>query len=75
MKSSSALFAIYAATISAALAHPKDAQVILQNPDLPLEDAEQFLIELSPGERRYITEDEKWKLRRVWPHNLWKSET
>ena len=26
---------------------------------------EQFLIELSPGETRWITEDEKWELRRV----------
>ncbi len=26
---------------------------------------EKFLIELSPGETRYVTEDEKWELRRV----------
>jgi bacterial leucyl aminopeptidase len=26
---------------------------------------EKFLVELSPGETRYITEDEKWELRRV----------
>ena len=28
-------------------------------------DQEQFLIELNPGELRWITEDEKWVLRRV----------
>jgi leucyl aminopeptidase len=61
----STLFAIYAATLATALAHPKDAQAILQDPQLPLEDAEQYLIELSPGERRYVTEDDKWKLLRV----------
>jgi leucyl aminopeptidase len=27
--------------------------------------AEKFLIELSPGETRWVTEDEKWELRRV----------
>lgn len=27
--------------------------------------AEQFLIELSPGKTRWVTEDEKWELRRV----------
>jgi len=26
---------------------------------------EKFLVELSPGETRWITEDEKWELRRV----------
>lgn len=26
---------------------------------------EQFLIELAPGETRWVTEDEKWELRRV----------
>jgi leucyl aminopeptidase len=30
--------------------------------------AEQYLIELSPGETRYVTEDEKWELRRVSYH-------
>jgi len=27
--------------------------------------SETFLIELSPGETRWVTEDEKWELRRV----------
>lgn len=29
-------------------------------------DPEKYLIELSPGETRWVTEDEKWALRRVW---------
>jgi bacterial leucyl aminopeptidase len=28
---------------------------------------EKFLIELQPGETRWVTEDEKWALRRVRP--------
>ena len=31
----------------------------------PIVQAEQFLIELAPGDRRLVTEDEKWELRRV----------
>jgi hypothetical protein len=45
----------------------------LPHPQIPFEAAEQlpsktnekFLVELSPGETRWITEDEKWALRRV----------
>ena len=33
----------------------------------PLINKEKFLIELGPGETRWITEDEKWELKRVWP--------
>ena len=29
-------------------------------------DVEKFLIKLSPDETRWVTEDEKWALRRVW---------
>lgn len=31
----------------------------------PALSTEKFLVELSPGETRYVTEDEKWELRRV----------
>ena len=36
-------------------------------PQHPILDAtpEKFLIELSPGETKWVTEDEKWDLRRV----------
>lgn len=33
--------------------------------EVPAPSTEKFLVELSPGETRYITEDEKWELRRV----------
>jgi bacterial leucyl aminopeptidase len=29
------------------------------------DDLETYLIELAPGETRWVTEDEKWELRRV----------
>jgi leucyl aminopeptidase len=35
------------------------------NEQQSLADQEQFLIELSPGETRWITEEEKWELKRV----------
>lgn len=31
-----------------------------------LGEPEQFLIELSPGETRWISEDEKWELKKVF---------
>ena len=31
----------------------------------PAETGEKYHIELSPGETRWVTEDEKWELRRV----------
>jgi leucyl aminopeptidase len=37
----------------------------------PAETGEKYHIELSPGETRWVTEDEKWELRRVrlsWFH-------
>ncbi len=43
---------------------PQLQQVALQNPVAVLQ--EKFLIELQPGETRWITEEEKWALRRVW---------
>lgn len=60
---SSILLSLYAAALATAIATPRDHQVVLQD----AADQEQYLIELSPGETRYITEDEKWVLRRVHP--------
>lgn len=31
----------------------------------PASEVEKYLIELAPGETRWVTEDEKWALRRV----------
>lgn len=36
----------------------------------PAETGEKYHIELSPGETRWVTEDEKWELRRVRPSLL-----
>lgn len=33
--------------------------------EVPASSTEKFLVELSPGETRWITEDQKWELRRV----------
>ena len=41
--------------------HP-DGQIIL---DYPNSGYDGYLIELSPDETRWVTEDEKWALRRV----------
>jgi bacterial leucyl aminopeptidase len=41
--------------------HEKD-QVVL---DSDAADSEQYLIELAPGKTQWVTEEEKWELRRV----------
>lgn len=62
---SSLLLSLYTASLAAAIAHPKTPQVVLQNPQVTIEEPDEYLIELSPGETRWVTEDEKWALRRV----------
>ena len=41
--------------------HTQDVQTVLQHPELE----EKYLIELSPGEVEWITEDQKWEYKRV----------
>ena len=62
---SSVLLSLSAVALAAAIATPKDPQVVLQNPQVTIDEPDQYLIELSPGETRWVTEDEKWALRRV----------
>jgi leucyl aminopeptidase len=62
---SSILLSLSAVALVAAVATPKDLQVVLQNPQVTIDELDQYLIELSPGETRWVTEDEKWALRRV----------
>jgi leucyl aminopeptidase len=64
---SSAILSLCAATLAAAVAHPDAEQLILQDPMLKptIVEPDEYLIELSPGETRLVTEDEKWALRRV----------
>ncbi|KAJ4363132.1 Leucine aminopeptidase 1 [Neocucurbitaria cava] len=61
---SSLLLSLFAATFAAAAAHPKDAQVVIQDPQPTIVEPDEYLIELSEGETRWVTEDEKWALRR-----------
>lgn len=61
---SSLLLSLYTAALATAIAHPKDAQAVLQEPQLTIIEPDEYLIELSPGETRWVTEDEKWALRR-----------
>ncbi|KAL0261772.1 Leucine aminopeptidase 1 [Diplodia seriata] len=67
MKSAAIISSLAAA--ASALSILRDGQAPLKQPsidlaDEPVEPAESFLIELSPGETRWISEDEKWELRR-----------
>ena len=55
------LLAIVAlSTTAATFPSIKPDQSVLSNNDQDL-----YLVELGPGQRRWITEDEKWALRRV----------
>ena len=62
---SSVLLSLSAVALAAAVATPKDPQAVLQTPQVTIDEPDQYLIELSPGETRWVTEDEKWALRRV----------
>jgi leucyl aminopeptidase len=57
------VLALSASVISARFVelHEKDQVVINANEA----DAERYLIELAPGETQWVTEEEKWELRRV----------
>ena len=55
-----AIFAAALATTSAALTLLRPDQAVLGDSQ-----PEKYLIELSPGDTRWVTEDEKWALRRV----------
>jgi bacterial leucyl aminopeptidase len=56
-----ALTLSFIATTTFALPHPE--QIALQ--DQESASPEEFLIELAPGHTRWVTEEDKWALRRV----------
>jgi len=57
------LLALSASAITARFVeHHENDQVVL---NAEAADAEQFLIELAPGKTQWVTEEEKWELRRV----------
>lgn len=62
---SSLLLSLCAATLTGVIAHPQDPQIVIQESQQTLVEPDEYLIELAPSETRWITEDEKWALRRV----------
>lgn len=66
MKSSVILTALAGASLSQALSIPSGIQDVLARfqAQTPLFEAERYAIELAPGDVRWVTEDEKWALRR-----------
>jgi leucyl aminopeptidase len=59
----SILLSVSIASFVAAITHPKDPQIPIQDLQPPATEPELYLIELAPGETRYVTEDDKWALR------------
>ncbi|KAI1248546.1 Leucine aminopeptidase 1 [Eutypa lata] len=53
------------AAASARFVEPNEINRLVAFPDEVAEEVEKFLVELAPGETRWITEDEKWELRRA----------
>ena len=53
-----------AVAVSAAVFPPQQALGQVSREDVLIEN-EQFLLELAPGEMKWVTEDEKWELKRV----------
>ena len=65
MKSITLLLPLYTAAFAAAAFHHENAQAVMQEPQLTIVEPDEYLIELSPGETRWVTENEKWELRKV----------
>ncbi|GAB7352051.1 hypothetical protein MBLNU459_g2560t1 [Dothideomycetes sp. NU459] len=65
MKSSLLLAACASGLAAQALSIPTLAQQALQRVQSPFSDPERSLIELAPGETKWVTDAEKWELRRV----------
>lgn len=65
MKSLS-LLALAAFVPTAALARVVDHQQVAFDNTIVEKPAEKFLIQLGPDEKRWVTEEEKWALKRVW---------
>ncbi|CAA9961781.1 hypothetical protein PTMSG1_05158 [Pyrenophora teres f. maculata] len=64
MKSAALLLPLYAAAFAAAAFHHEHAQAVIQEQQLTIVEPDEYLIELSPGETRWVTENEKWELRK-----------
>ncbi|KAK0620554.1 hypothetical protein B0T14DRAFT_429164 [Immersiella caudata] len=65
--SNTSLLALLLPTASARFVEPSESNRVILHPDgVPAQsqDTEKYHIELSPDDRRWVTEDEKWALRR-----------
>jgi leucyl aminopeptidase len=58
------LLALSAATINARFVEQHETNQVVLN----LVEEEKYLIELKPGHTQWVTEEEKWELRRVRLH-------
>jgi leucyl aminopeptidase len=69
MKYSTILAALFALTATArSVNQPPAGQVVLQaskDAESSLPSAEKYLIEFGPGHTEWVTDDEKWALKRV----------
>ncbi|KAL8415253.1 hypothetical protein RB594_006193 [Gaeumannomyces avenae] len=62
MKASTSILALLLPAISARFVQEAEPDHVQLHPEVA--EAEKFHIELAPGETRWVTEDEKWELRR-----------
>ena len=66
------LLALSASVISARFVEPHEKDQVVINAEEA--DAQLYLIELAPGETKWVTEEDKWELRRVCPEpRRWKA--
>lgn len=66
MKGPSLLALLLPAVASARFIEADEVSRLDLHPEgIPTEPAEQFLVELSPGVTKLVTEEQKWELRRV----------
>lgn len=56
------LIVVFIGAVIDAFSFPRSGQAVLRT---HVNDEEEYLIELGPGDTRWIKEDEKWALRRV----------
>ncbi|KAL5119187.1 Leucine aminopeptidase 1 [Pleosporales sp. CAS-2024a] len=61
---SSVLLSLCTAALVAGGAHPKEQVVLKDSSQTTFVEPDEYLIELSPGETRWVTEEGKWELRR-----------
>jgi leucyl aminopeptidase len=66
MKLATALALGATATGAWSYAIPQQEQEVLELPETHYEQQEKYLIELSPYQTRWVTEEEKWALKLVW---------